>query len=68
MMVDAGESVRPFFGSWYDIKDYKQTGYNLGHEMVKSLTAGESLPEIALAEDSDWLFKPLLEDWCLSPR
>lgn len=46
-----GDNVRPFFGSWYDIAGYKQTGYFLGYELVRALEAERSLDEIALLED-----------------
>ncbi len=49
--VDMGESIRPFFGSWYDLQGYKQTGYFLGHELIQTLAADRSLQEIALIED-----------------
>ena len=49
--VEAGESVRPFFGSWYDLQGYKQTGYFLGHELIKELAINNSLLEIASMED-----------------
>ena len=49
--VNEGKGVRPFFGSWYDLHGYKQTGYFLGHELVKILAVRNSLREIALLED-----------------
>jgi hypothetical protein len=49
--VDEGEEVRPFFGSWYDLNGYKQTGYFLGHEIIQNLAEDKSLHEIALIED-----------------
>ena len=47
-VVDEGESIRPFFGSWFDIRGRKQCGYFLGHELVLQLEASMSLKEIAL--------------------
>jgi hypothetical protein len=47
-VVDEGESVRPFFGSWFDIRGRKQCGYFLGHELITRLEASMSLKEIAL--------------------
>jgi hypothetical protein len=52
-MVDSGESIRPFFGSWYDIRGRKQCGYFLGHELIRQLEARLSLKEIALLSDVD---------------
>ena len=49
--VDEEESVRPFFGSWYDIRGKSQTGYFLGHELIARLEGRLSLQEIALLED-----------------
>lgn len=49
-LVDDGESTRPFFGSWYDIRGHKQTGYYLGHEVINHLTDAMSLSDIALLE------------------
>lgn len=34
--VDQDEDIRPFFGSWFDMHGQKQTGYFLGHELVKA--------------------------------
>jgi hypothetical protein len=43
-----GESVRDFFGSWYSIEGYPQTGYFLGNEMIKHWGNSLSVKEIAL--------------------
>jgi hypothetical protein len=51
--VDAGESVRPFFGSWFEIRGRKQCGYFLGHELIRRLEIGLDLKEIALLDSSD---------------
>jgi hypothetical protein len=45
------EAVRPFFGSWFDIKGYKQTGYFLGCEVMNELSAAMPLRELALLDD-----------------
>ncbi len=42
------EVLRPFFGSWYDIKGMKQTGYYLGHEIIKHLEQKYSIQEISV--------------------
>jgi hypothetical protein len=49
--VARGAPVRPFFGSWYSVRDYKQTGYFLGHEVIRRLEAQMDLHEIALLDD-----------------
>jgi hypothetical protein len=51
--VDAGEPVRPFFGSWFELRGRKQTGYFLGHEVIRQLETGLTLPEIALLDPAD---------------
>jgi len=48
--VQAGKSVNPFFGTWYEIQGHKQTGYYLGHEVIRHLEQRMSLEEIALLE------------------
>lgn len=58
--VDEGMDVRPFFGSWYELRGHKQTGYFLGHELIKTLGQQSSLPEIALLKDVAGWLRPLL--------
>jgi hypothetical protein len=60
-------AVRPFFGSWYDLQGYKQTGYFLGHELVKALTASKSLREVALLQDYARLLRQLLVEFTSFP-
>jgi hypothetical protein len=55
-VVEAGEDTRIFFGSWFDVRGYKQTGYYLGHEVVRWLEAQMSLTEIATLEDIEAQF------------
>ncbi len=43
-----GASVDDFFGSWFNIKGKKQTGYYLGHSFIRELEKTRSLREIAL--------------------
>jgi hypothetical protein len=43
-----GESVRPFFGSWHELRGRKQTGYFLGHQVISHLLDFMSLQDIAL--------------------
>jgi hypothetical protein len=45
--VEAGESVRDFFGSWYEIQGHSQTGYYLGRELIRWLERDRTLRGIA---------------------
>lgn len=49
-VADYGESVRPFFGSWYEIRGHKQTGYYLGHQVLSDLVNGMEVSDIALID------------------
>jgi hypothetical protein len=51
--VDTGEPVRPFFGSWFELQGCRQTGYYLGHELIRVLEADLTIAEIALLADDD---------------
>jgi hypothetical protein len=42
------ESVRDFFGSWFNIQGRTQTGYFLGHEFILKLESCDTLRRIAL--------------------
>jgi len=55
-VADAGESLRPFFGSWYDVRGCKQPGSYLGHRVIQHLEAGLDLRQIALLDE----FAPLM--------
>jgi len=46
-------SVNDFFGSWFNIKGKKQTGYFLGHSFICELERTCSLREIALLRIED---------------
>ena len=59
--VDQGESVRSFFGSWFEIHGRRQCGYYLGHELIKRLEARMSFVEIALLDDIAELMRRELE-------
>jgi hypothetical protein len=59
--VDAGESVRDLFGSWFDIRGRKQCGYFLGHELIREMESNAGLREIALLEDTEGPCRPLVE-------
>ncbi len=60
-VVDAGESVRPFFGSWFQLRGRKQTGYFLGHELVRHLETEMTLQEIALLDPADQRLRQALD-------
>lgn len=62
--VAAGEPVNRFFGSWFDIQGRKQTGYYLGHEVIRALEANMSLSEIAMLEPIDIHVRQVLEQFC----
>ena len=51
--VDKGVYVNDFFGSWLEVEGRSQTGYFLGHELVKSLEETLSLREIALLDTEE---------------
>jgi hypothetical protein len=59
-VAEAGGDIRPFFGSWFAIRGYKQTGYFLGCEVVRRLEAQKPLREIALLEDVEAVFSDVL--------
>ena len=58
--VDQDEDMRPFFGSWYDLRGHKQTGYFLGHEIIKVLQKQMSLQKIAKLTNIESYLKLLL--------
>ena len=58
-VVEEGGSVQPFFGSWYDLRGHRQTGYFLGHEVVKYLAETITLTDIALLDEGEALAKCL---------
>jgi len=59
--IDHNADLRPFFGSWYDLQGYKQTGYYLGFMLIKSLYSWMSLREIATIINIEDNLRPLLE-------
>ena len=58
--IDQGGDMCPFFGSWFDLRGQKQTGYYLGHELIAALQERMSLREIALLSDIESHLRPLL--------
>jgi len=65
---DQGEDMRPFFGSWFDLRGQKQTGYFLGHEIIKKMQERMSLQEIALLTDVESHLRSLLEQISGKPQ
>lgn len=51
--VAARRSLRPFFGSWYNICGYIETGYYLGSEVIRDWTEELSLRTIATLPRSE---------------
>ena len=56
-----GRPVNPFFGSWFEIQGKSETGYFLGHEVIRELEQQYSLKEIAVLETIEAHVKPILE-------
>jgi hypothetical protein len=46
--LDHDIDVKDFFGSWFNVDGYKQTGYFLGHEIIKKWEKTLKLQEIAI--------------------
>ncbi len=66
-MVDQKESVNDFFGSWYDIRGHRQTGYFLGHEAIKLLEKRLTINEVALLESDAFQMRSALETLVKNP-
>jgi hypothetical protein len=60
-MVEQGGDTRAFFGSWFEIRGHKQTGYFLGHEAVRRLEERKTLGEIALLEEVEVVFADIVQ-------
>ena len=60
-VAGSGESTRPFFGSWYELQGWKQTGYYLGQRVIEALEARMGLREIALLDEMEHLVRNELE-------
>lgn len=59
--VEAGESLRPFFGSWHDLQGHKQCGYYLGHEVLRQLEKEQDLHTLALLDNVEGTMREVLE-------
>ncbi len=51
--VSAKRSLRPFFGSWYNIQGYIETGYYLGSEVIREWTEELDLRTVATLSRPD---------------
>lgn len=51
--LSRNESVNDFFGSWFNIRGKKQTGYFLGHDFITEIEKMYSLREISLLRVED---------------
>jgi hypothetical protein len=51
--AESGQSVSEFFGSWFEFRGKKQTGYFLGHECILQLERKWPLHEIARLLDDE---------------
>jgi hypothetical protein len=60
-VVDEGGDIRAFFGSWFEVRGYKQTGYFLGCEAVRRLEEQKTLQEIALVEEVEAVFSDVVK-------
>jgi hypothetical protein len=67
-VVDEGRSVRRLFGSWYDIEGQRQSGYFVGHELIKELEGSMGIREIALLDSEDPRLREVLEELAVGPR
>ncbi|MCD6518494.1 MAG: hypothetical protein J7M05_01020 [Anaerolineae bacterium] len=65
--IDAGRSIRPFFGSWFEIAGHRETGYFLGQEVIRKLEQEYPLQEIALLERLEDHLRPILEEMARNP-
>ena len=61
--IDNNQDTKPFFGSWYNIQGYSQTGYYLGHEIITDLEKRYSIKEIAVLENVQTEMRAVLETY-----
>lgn len=59
-VIEEEGDIRVFFGSWFNLYGYQQTGYYLGHEAVRQLETQMSLQDIALMEDIEGVFSVIV--------
>jgi len=63
--IGEGKPVNSFFGSWYDIHNRKETGYYLGHEIIKELQKNIPFNQIALIDKPDFGMRLVLEQFAV---
>jgi hypothetical protein len=51
--INYNKNTNEFFGSWFKISGYSQTGYFLGHRVIKELEKNKSFKDIGLLNDDD---------------
>lgn len=59
--VQEGDTVRPFFGSWFDIQGKSAAGYYLGYRVIQELKKRIPLKELACLENPHVQLQPVLE-------
>ena len=61
--ADNSRSIRPFFGHWFNLKDHKQCGYFLGHEIIKDLQKKMDIKQVVLLNNYEHTLRLLLESY-----
>jgi len=64
--VERGLPVNKFFGSWFEIMGKSQTGYFLGHEIIRLLENTMSIQQIALLDGEDPRIEEILRNMAAS--
>jgi len=59
--IESGKATTSFFGSWFDIRGKRQTGYYLGCEVIKELEKRINIENIVLLENIENYLRPILE-------
>ena len=60
--LDRKDDLRPFFGSWYELRGHSQTGYFVGGELIKKLEQSYSLKRIATLNNINGRIKLMVSD------
>ena len=64
--VEEDKPVSSFFGSWYDIRNRKQTGYYLSHEIIRELESSLPYNQMALLDEPDYGMRTVLDQLAIS--